>query len=139
MEMMKTAVRQQRYKLKREYFDLFPLHLVSKTPPIKSMSNEKWIDVVESWKTPKKMVCFITKNQTLALHMLSCTCLTCILSLMQETCQKNKDNRGSFKFHQTSYWILQLPGSCGKFGMLAMAAHLLACCILYSLELSYMQ
>jgi len=82
MEMMKTAVRQQRYKLKKAYFDPFPLHLVRKTSPTKSMTNEQWNDLVESWKNPNNIVCFITKNQTLALHMLSCTCLTCILSLM---------------------------------------------------------
>ncbi|PUZ50911.1 hypothetical protein GQ55_6G112400 [Panicum hallii var. hallii] len=45
MEMMKIAVRQQRYKLKREHFDPFPLHLVRKTSPIKSMTNEHWIDL----------------------------------------------------------------------------------------------
>jgi hypothetical protein len=52
--MMKSAVRQQRYRLKQEYFDPFPLHLVPKTSPVKSMSNEKWLQLVESWKSPKK-------------------------------------------------------------------------------------
>jgi len=64
LEMMKSAVRQQRHKLKKEFFDPFPLHLVCKTSPVKVMNDKQWIELVESWKTPKKM----------------------------ETCQKNKDN-----------------------------------------------
>jgi hypothetical protein len=62
MEMMQSAVRQQRYKLKHEFFDAFPLHLVRKNYPVKSTSNEQWMALVESWKTPKKMVIFL--NQT---------------------------------------------------------------------------
>ncbi|KAG2560540.1 hypothetical protein PVAP13_8KG064884 [Panicum virgatum] len=64
IEMMKSAVRQQRHWLKKDDFDPFPLHLVSKTSPIKSTSNEQWMDL--------------------------------------EACQKNKDNRGNVKFHQTT-------------------------------------
>jgi len=55
IEMMKSAVRQQRHWLKKDDFDPFPLHLVSKTSPIKSTSNEQWMDLVESWKSPNKM------------------------------------------------------------------------------------
>ncbi|CAL5012068.1 unnamed protein product [Urochloa decumbens] len=74
LAMMKNAVRQQRYKLKKEFFDPFPLHSVRKTSPVKEMSNEQWIELVESWKSPKKM----------------------------EHCQKNKDNRAEVKYHQTT-------------------------------------
>ncbi|KAG0549623.1 hypothetical protein BDA96_01G270700 [Sorghum bicolor] len=66
IEMMKSAVHQQRYRLKREYFDPYPLHLVTKTSPLKCMTNEQWIQLLESWRSPQKM----------------------------EMCQKNKDNRG---------------------------------------------
>nr|TKV94410.1 hypothetical protein SEVIR_9G293000v2 [Setaria viridis] len=45
LEMMKFAVRQQRHKLKQQYFDPFPLHLVPKTSPVKSTSNEEWIEL----------------------------------------------------------------------------------------------
>jgi hypothetical protein len=54
--MMKNAIRQQHHRLKKQYFDPFPLHLVSKSSPIKSMTDEQWNDLVESWKRPKKMV-----------------------------------------------------------------------------------
>ncbi|TVU39695.1 hypothetical protein EJB05_13128, partial [Eragrostis curvula] len=73
-EMMKKAVRQQRYKLKHDYFDRFPLNMVSKTSPVKSMTTEQWADLVEFWKNPIKM----------------------------QTCEKNKANRAQVKFHQTT-------------------------------------
>jgi len=61
--MMKLAVRQQRYKLKKEFFDPFPLHLVMKTSPVHSMSDKQWIDLVELWKIPKKMeICQTNKD-----------------------------------------------------------------------------
>lgn len=72
--MMKSAVRQQRYRLKQEYFDPFPLCLVTKTSPVKCMTNEQWLQLLESWKSPKKM----------------------------EMCQKNKYNRGNVKYHHTT-------------------------------------
>ncbi|TVU31362.1 hypothetical protein EJB05_23045, partial [Eragrostis curvula] len=53
--MMEKAVRQQRYKLKHDYFDPFPLNMVSKTSPVKSMTTEQWADLVEFWKNPIKM------------------------------------------------------------------------------------
>ncbi|KAL6602752.1 hypothetical protein ACP70R_043113 [Stipagrostis hirtigluma subsp. patula] len=73
-EMMKSALRQQRYRLKKTYFDPFPLHLVRKNSPIKAMTDQQWNDLVEYWKNPKKM----------------------------ETCEKNKANRAQVKFHQTT-------------------------------------
>ncbi|CAN6237824.1 unnamed protein product [Urochloa humidicola] len=74
MGMMNNAVRQQRYRLKKEFFNPFPLHLVTKTSPIKCMSDQQWLDLVESWKTPEQM----------------------------EICQINKDNRGNVQLHQTT-------------------------------------
>lgn len=53
--MLKKAVRQQRYKLKK-YFDACPLHLVPKTSPVSSMSNDQWEKLVDYWKSEKKMV-----------------------------------------------------------------------------------
>jgi len=45
--MMKKAIRQQRYKLKKRYFDALPLHLVPKTSPVASMTDEQWDKLVE--------------------------------------------------------------------------------------------
>jgi hypothetical protein len=55
--MMKSALRNQRYWLKKKYFDIFSLNMVSKTSPVKSMSDEQWNQLVEVWKNPVKMVC----------------------------------------------------------------------------------
>jgi len=70
IEMMKLAVRQQRYKLKKEFFDPFPLHLVMKTSPVHSMSDKQWIDLVESWKTPKRW-----EISTMVMNLMHLICL----------------------------------------------------------------
>jgi predicted aldo/keto reductase-like oxidoreductase len=57
LEMMKSALHQQCYKLKRKYFDHFPLHMVSETSSVKSTSDEQRNQLVEVWKNPIKMVC----------------------------------------------------------------------------------
>ncbi|CAO1948917.1 unnamed protein product [Urochloa humidicola] len=72
--MMKDGVRQQRHRLKKDHFDPFPLHLVSKTSPVKSMNDEQWLALVESWKSPK------------TLH----------------ECDINKDNRSKVQFPQAT-------------------------------------
>jgi hypothetical protein len=63
--MMKSALRQQRYKLKKKFFDPFPLHLVPRTSPVKSLDDAQWQELVEYWKNPKRMVCFFLLGQTL--------------------------------------------------------------------------
>jgi len=65
--MMQSTVRQQRYKLKKDFFDPVPPHLVRKTSPIKVMSNKQWIDLVESWMTSQKMV-FSRKQNSMLVH-----------------------------------------------------------------------
>ena len=75
--MMKIAIRQQRHRLKEEYFDPFPLHHVTKTSPVKLTTDEDWLKLVESWKTPKKMVW----EPTLAMYMILwhlCNNLNCV-------------------------------------------------------------
>ncbi|KAL6839014.1 hypothetical protein ACP4OV_031174 [Aristida adscensionis] len=74
IQMMKSAIRQQRHRLKEVHFDPFPLHLVRRTSPVTSTSDEEWLQLVESWKTDRKM----------------------------EACQKNKDNRAKVKFPATT-------------------------------------
>ncbi|XP_044417376.1 uncharacterized protein [Triticum aestivum] len=73
-QMMKSAVRQQQYRLKKKYFDPFPLNLVTRISPVKSMTDDQWNALVESWKNPTKM----------------------------EISQKNKANHAQVKFHQTT-------------------------------------
>jgi hypothetical protein len=45
--MMKRAIRQQQHKLKKNYFDPYPLHLVLKTSPVAFMSDLQWLQLVE--------------------------------------------------------------------------------------------
>jgi hypothetical protein len=57
VEMMKTAVRQQRHKLKENFFDPSPLHLVRRTSPMNPpTSDDEWLRLVEAWKKPEIMV-----------------------------------------------------------------------------------
>jgi hypothetical protein len=51
--MMKRAVRQLRYKLKKKHFHPYPLHLVLKTSPVQCMTDVQWIKLVEHWKDEK--------------------------------------------------------------------------------------
>uniref|UniRef100_A0A453JI44 Uncharacterized protein n=1 Tax=Aegilops tauschii subsp. strangulata TaxID=200361 RepID=A0A453JI44_AEGTS len=53
-QMLKGAIRQQRYRLKQKYFDPFPLNLATKTSPVRSMTDDQWNELVESWKDPQK-------------------------------------------------------------------------------------
>ena len=68
-EMLKHVTRQQRYRLKKEYFDPQAPHLVRRTSPIPSMTDDQWNELVESWKDPKKMVCLFLQTD-LAFYML---------------------------------------------------------------------
>jgi hypothetical protein len=55
--MMKTAVHQQRHRLKENFVDPFPLHLVTRTSPMNTpTSDDEWLRLVEAWKKPKKLV-----------------------------------------------------------------------------------
>ena len=101
--MMKLAVRQQRHRLKKKYFDPFPLHSVRKTSPVKCMDNQQWLDLVESWMDPKKWsISSSQPNSCLVYATLARALITCKLYLMQETCEKNKENRELVKYHQTT-------------------------------------
>ncbi|WVZ53123.1 hypothetical protein U9M48_004109, partial [Paspalum notatum var. saurae] len=70
--MLKKGVRQQRHKLKKQYFDPFPLHQVQTKSPLSHMSDAQWEALVNSWKEQKKL----------------------------EQCQGNKSNRSKVQFHQ---------------------------------------
>lgn len=56
-DIIKKGVRQQRYHLKRKYFDasLTREQLLAKQPPPK-MKKEEWVQLVEYWCDPKNQV-----------------------------------------------------------------------------------
>ena len=77
-QMLKGAIRQQRYRLKQKYFDPFPLNLVTKTSPVRSMTDDQWNELVESWKDPQEMVHFFLETNIISslpttLIIVSCT------------------------------------------------------------------
>jgi hypothetical protein len=53
---LKRAVCQQRYKLKKKYFDPYPLHLVLKKSHISFTSDVERLKLVEQRKDEKRMV-----------------------------------------------------------------------------------
>jgi hypothetical protein len=77
--MMKTAVRQQRHRLKENFFDPFPLHLVMRTSPMNPpTSDDEWLRLVEAWKKLEKWY----KKQLLPFTSYFGTCLTFVLYMM---------------------------------------------------------
>ena len=53
--LLKDGVRQQRYKLKRKYFDGVPENeVLSRKPP--DVSQEDWASLVQKWSDPKHKV-----------------------------------------------------------------------------------
>ena len=73
-QMLKGAIRQQRYRLKQKYFNPFPLNLVTKTSPVCSMTDEQWNELVESWKGPKKMVHFFLETNNILVLPTTLSC-----------------------------------------------------------------
>ncbi|KAG2620464.1 hypothetical protein PVAP13_3NG101642 [Panicum virgatum] len=71
--LLKDGVRQERYKLKRDYFNGVPEdQVLSNKPP--NTSQQDWAKLVEKWNNPKH----------------------------KATCAVNKRNRGEVKLHQTT-------------------------------------
>ena len=109
--MMKLAVRQQRYRLKKTFFDPFPLHLVMKTSPINSMSDKQWIDLVESWKTPEKMVCFSSQKLNFCMYILLCD--TPYITFANDVGHMSNEQRQPRQCYVTSnYRVTELHGLC---------------------------
>jgi hypothetical protein len=87
--MMKNAVRQQQHRLKKKYFNPFPLHLVPKTSPIRSMTDQEWNELVEYWKTSKGMVCFFLKTEILDIHIAYIYFITVVGDISKEQRESN--------------------------------------------------
>ncbi|WVZ98200.1 hypothetical protein U9M48_043669, partial [Paspalum notatum var. saurae] len=53
IDLLRSGVRQMRYKLKKAYFDGVPANQVRKTSPLKSTTDEQWQALVNLWSGPK--------------------------------------------------------------------------------------
>jgi hypothetical protein len=57
-DIVKKGVRQQRYHLKRRYFDeSMTMEQMLARPPPPKMRTEDWVKLVEYWYDPKNLVC----------------------------------------------------------------------------------
>ncbi|XP_020397787.1 uncharacterized protein [Zea mays] len=73
-DMLRSAVKNQRYRLKQKYFNGVPANEISTTSPVSYMTDEQWRALVAKWSDPKNM----------------------------EISEKNKQNRSQVKFHQAT-------------------------------------
>jgi len=73
-DMLRSSVRQMRYRLKKKYFNGVPANEVRTSSPVSCMSDDEWNALTAKWKNPKNM----------------------------ETSEKNKTNRSKVKYHQTT-------------------------------------
>jgi len=56
-DVMQSAIRNQRYRLKKKYFNGVPANEVRATSPVQNMTDEEWIALVAHWSDPKNKVC----------------------------------------------------------------------------------
>uniref|UniRef100_A0A0Q3U3V5 Uncharacterized protein n=1 Tax=Setaria italica TaxID=4555 RepID=A0A0Q3U3V5_SETIT len=54
-DVMRSGVRQRRYRLKQKYFNGLSANEISKTSPVNCMSDEQWRALVAKWSDPKNM------------------------------------------------------------------------------------
>lgn len=55
-DMLRSAVKNQRYRLKQKYFNGVPANEISTTSPVSYMTDEQWRALVAKWSDPKNMV-----------------------------------------------------------------------------------
>ncbi|GJN36761.1 hypothetical protein PR202_gb25655 [Eleusine coracana subsp. coracana] len=73
-DLMKSSLRQFRYRLKKKYFDGVPANEVPTTSPVPSITDDQWRALVEMWSSTKH------KNK----------------------CEANKINHGKVLYHQAT-------------------------------------
>ena len=55
-DMLRSAVKNQRYRLKQKYFNGVPANEIMITSPVSYMTDEQWRALVAKWSDPKNMV-----------------------------------------------------------------------------------
>jgi hypothetical protein len=55
-DMLRSAVKNQRYQLKQKYFNGVPANEFRTTSPVSYMTDEQWRALVAKWSDPKNMV-----------------------------------------------------------------------------------
>jgi hypothetical protein len=57
IDLIRKVVKNQRYRLKKQYFNGVPANEIRTTSPVDFMTDEEWMDLVKKWSDPKNMVC----------------------------------------------------------------------------------
>ena len=52
-DMLRSGVRQMRYRLKNKYFNGVPANEIRTTSPVACMTDEQWKALVAKWSDPK--------------------------------------------------------------------------------------
>lgn len=55
-DLMRVAIKNQRYRLKKRYFNGVPANEVRTTSPVGYMTDAEWRALVAKWSDPKNMV-----------------------------------------------------------------------------------
>jgi len=56
-DVMRTAIKNQRYRLKKQYFNGVPANEIATSSPVSYMTDVEWRALVAKWSDPKNMVC----------------------------------------------------------------------------------
>jgi hypothetical protein len=56
-DLMHTTIKNQRYRLKKKYFNGVPTNEIRTTSPVGYMSDAQWRALVAKWIDPKDLVC----------------------------------------------------------------------------------
>ena len=130
IEMMKSAVRQQRHRLKKDHFDPFPLIWLQKL----LLSNQQVM--ISGWtlqnhgRIPTKWYS-IPKIPTSTLYMILWH-LSNMYSLYDVGGMSKEQRQPRQRQVPSNNWLLQLPGFCRKLGKCQCAVHVLASSLLSS-------
>jgi hypothetical protein len=55
-DLMRVAIKNQRYRLKKRYFNGVPANQIRTTSPVRYMTDVEWRALVARWSDPKNMV-----------------------------------------------------------------------------------
>lgn len=56
-DMLQKRTKNMRHKIKKEFFDNVPAHLVSIKSPVDGLPDDEWTALLKLWSTPRHKVC----------------------------------------------------------------------------------
>ena len=101
-DMLRSGVRQMRYRLKNKYFNGVPANVIRTTSLVACMTDEQWKALVAKWSDPKNMVCGIKQNRRKVSSHFKPMISSDMFIILQESSEKNKQNHRKVKYHQAT-------------------------------------